>query len=100
MLAGTGNGRRYFNISPIIEIARIIRNCFKYFIIAPFRLLFFLNNLEIFNHYKLVLPIIIFVFNILSRKSKNELFSLWLFNAETDIKFPTHGRLSASNAIR
>ena len=23
-----------------------------------------------------------------------ELFSLWLFNAEIDINFPTHGRLS------
>ena len=31
---------------------------------------------------------------------KNKKVGLWLFNAETDIKFPTHGRLSASNAIR
>jgi hypothetical protein len=32
MLEGIGNGNMLFNISPISEIAKMIRNCFKNFI--------------------------------------------------------------------
>lgn len=31
MLAGTGSGSTAFRISPINEIKRMIKNCFKYF---------------------------------------------------------------------
>lgn len=35
MLAGIGNGRKYFNNSHKKEINKINRNCRKYFIMTP-----------------------------------------------------------------
>lgn len=47
MLAGIGSGRTALQISPRSETARMIKNCFKYFIGIP------QYNLKVLTHYTL-----------------------------------------------
>ena len=46
ILAGIGSGTMYLSISPIKDMARIIRNCFKYFIFFVFLLYIYHAHME------------------------------------------------------